>query len=296
MIAERLRILGLYAVRYVFGMTLSEYAAALKDLLSRFLGRIYRRETATITASHCAADYHQDAANFFDRQYGTTTGGRAHFFELRSRRLVDAFATGYAPCPPSIVRRSLELLPAAPDRTFLDLGCGEGRALVIASEFSFRAIVGVELSPTLCATASANATLTSRRFPGRTPISIVQADAGAYPIPAGPTVVFMYHPFQKPVMKRVLARLERAVQQRTGELFVVYLNPVLGHMFDRSSSFARYFAGMLPAEDSEGTSSTSPHGALVIWRDSSRGKVAPRTGADSRIRVTSPGWRAELEY
>jgi SAM-dependent methyltransferase len=72
------------------------------------------------------------------------------------------------------------LLPRISDRTFIDLGCGEGRALVIASEFPFRAIVGVELSPALCATATANAAVIANRFPDRMPIQIVQADAGEF--------------------------------------------------------------------------------------------------------------------
>jgi tRNA1(Val) A37 N6-methylase TrmN6 len=52
----------------------------------------------------------------------------------------------YAGSQPSIVRAGIALLPDHNQYAFVDLGCGKGRALMVASEFSFARLVGVEIS------------------------------------------------------------------------------------------------------------------------------------------------------
>ena len=43
-----------------------------------------------------------------------------------------------------------------PQYTFIDLGCGKGRALLIAAQFPFRQVRGVEFAPALHAVAEKN--------------------------------------------------------------------------------------------------------------------------------------------
>ena len=225
----------------------------------------------------------------FDQRYGIRTSGFVDFLELRSGRSSDAYATAYAPSGASLVRRTLQMLPVTADYTFLDLGCGEGRALVIASEFPLRAIIGVELSPALCERAAANASIIADRFPERTPIQIVEADAGEFVLPRGPLIVYMYHPFYRPVMRRVVANLERA-SAASEEVFIVYVNPVLGHLWDSSSCFTRFFAGMLRREEADDAGGAAADEAVVIWGSRVENAWA---NADRPIRVTAAGWRAD---
>ncbi len=280
-LSEKLRVLGLYARRYLFGKSWAEHAASLRKLAAGGKGP----DALSL----------QTGGHAFDSEYGTSTGGAAHFFELASGRRVDAYATAYVASQPSLVRRALRLIPAGADRTFVDLGCGEGRALIVASEFPFRAVLGVELSPALCATASANAALVAQRFPERPLIQIVEADAAEFPVPNGDLVVFLYHPFQKPVMKRVRAALEKAWRDgRRNELYLIYLNPVLGGLFDCSAVFQRYYAGMLPLEASEQRFSEQPDEAVVIWKAANDKDPTTSEAAVAPIRVSSPGWRADV--
>ena len=55
-------------------------------------------------------------------------------------------------------RSSASLAPIAPidAYTFVDLGAGMGRAMLLAADYPFRAVVGVELHPTLARIARAN--------------------------------------------------------------------------------------------------------------------------------------------
>lgn len=43
-----------------------------------------------------------------------------------------------------------------PRATFIDIGCGEGRVLLMAAEHGFRKIIGIDLAADLCLTARGN--------------------------------------------------------------------------------------------------------------------------------------------
>src|SRR5207245_5268496 len=52
----------------------------------------------------------------------------------------------------------LQALPAVPSQlTFVDFGCGKGRALVLAAEHGFRRVLGIECDAQLFAAAQRNA-------------------------------------------------------------------------------------------------------------------------------------------
>src|SRR6516225_8353137 len=71
------------------------------------------------------------------------------------------YSTGHLGIPPPALTEAISWLPIAHEAfTFVDIGCGKGRALMVASAFPFRRLVGVEISPELCEIARAN---TARR-------------------------------------------------------------------------------------------------------------------------------------
>jgi SAM-dependent methyltransferase len=198
----------------------------------------------------------------------------------------------YAGSQPSIIRAALKTLPALEPFTFVDLGCGKGRPMIVASEFPFRDIVGVELSQSLARDARRNAALLRRRLPGRVPIRVEVHDASTYSFPDGDLVVFLYNPFPEVVVGKVIAQLESLLVLGGRRIFVIYYNPVHGHCFDASAPFRRYFAATLPYAIEELGYGPDKHEAVVIWQAGSNSPAHP--GADSPIRVTTPDVRAEL--
>jgi SAM-dependent methyltransferase len=119
-----------------------------------------------------------------------------------------------------------------PQYTFLDLGCGKGRTLLIAAQFPFRRVRGVEFAPALHAVAEKN--IAADRGPRRCgDIRADLADAAEYPVPDGPLVVFMYNPFFGSVMDRVLANLAQSHREQPRDIKVVYWNPVHAALFGR---------------------------------------------------------------
>lgn len=235
-------------------------------------------------------------AHPFDRRYGTDTSGRFSAEEMRSRSQSAAaeHMRGYGGSQPSLVRAALNTLPRVGSCTFVDLGCGKGRPLLVATEFPFRDIVGIELSPELAQTARHNTQLVAALHPARARARVETGDASEFPLPAGDLVLFLYHPFSAPLMQKVVEQLERALRdESTRRCFVVLYNPVHGALFDASPAFTRRFARLLPYAPEELGYGPDARDAVVIWQAGQVPLLASPPAA--RIRITELGVRAELD-
>lgn len=206
-------------------------------------------------------------AHPIDGQYGIDTSGYMGFQQLHSGKTADLYNACYCGSQPSIVRIALQALPDHHNYTFLDLGCGKGRALAVASEFAFRRIVGVELVPSVVSTARANAEVIRHRFPDRTPIEIVEGDAMTTAIPDGPVVIFFYHPFYRKIMKGVLKNIEKWLSRSKSKAFVVYYNPFYFDLYDKSRLFRRFYVEAMSYDPHEkGTAFDDADEAVAIWQ------------------------------
>lgn len=168
----------------------------------------------------------------FDLKYGVQTRGVVHHGRLEPRV---AGALPYQPTPPLRFRKiiaSLEINYG--DFTFIDVGCGKGRALILATEFRFRRIVGIELSETLAHTARANVAAVVTRLERAPTIDVITGDAASFRFPSDPTVVFLFNPFLEETMNAVLQNLESSLREEPRDVFVVYMKPVLGSALDNA--------------------------------------------------------------
>ena len=209
----------------------------------------------------------------FDRTYGTDTSGFASAKRLprseHSPSTEPYWGSVYWGSQPSFVRSAIAALPPQHAFTFIDLGCGKGRALIVASEFHFREIIGVELSPTLANIARKNAQIIKARFSGRTGILIKEGDAGAFQFPAGNLVVYLYNPFGREVLLRVIAALEMAISAHPREVYVVYMYPNLSDCIDASTVFKRFFETSVDFAPEERGYGHASEGKFLIWRGAS---------------------------
>ena len=79
--------------------------------------------------------------------------------------------------------------------TFIDIGCGKGKVLLSALAFSFKTIIGVEFSPSLCEIAKRN--LSTARLVRRR-CDFVQSncsDAVGFCVPNEPSIFFLLQSF-----------------------------------------------------------------------------------------------------
>jgi SAM-dependent methyltransferase len=107
--------------------------------------------------------------------------------------------------------------------TFVDLGAGKGRALLLAARHGFKRVVGVEFARQLVDVAQRNIRAAGSWVAERT--SIVQHDAGTYELPHEPVVLFMYNPFGARTMAAVAQRTRASFERSPRPLHVVYVVP-----------------------------------------------------------------------
>jgi SAM-dependent methyltransferase len=107
-----------------------------------------------------------------------------------------------------------------PSGTFIDYGCGQGRALAVAATFPFDRVIGVELHPDLAAKARANLGRARSRLKCRQ-VEVVQSGAEAFAVPDDVTVAYFFNPFSGPALLGTLAQLGASVARRPRTLRLI---------------------------------------------------------------------------
>jgi SAM-dependent methyltransferase len=162
----------------------------------------------------------------FDRAYGVDTAGTIPPGALALEGLNAQHAAPYQAVFPAPFLDVMRQLPIRYEQSiFVDFGSGKGRAVLLASEFPFMKIIGIELSPHLCAIAKANRQSYRSATQKCTAIEFVCIDAAHYDIPPQPAVLFLYNPFHGDVMKQLADKLRKSLQDLPRTAFVVYFNP-----------------------------------------------------------------------
>ncbi len=177
------------------------------------------------------------AGRRFDADLGVTTEALIFLGDLDPEAIGPniVHATHYEPTPVGELAPLLELVPIAlAGTTFIDLGAGMGRALMLAARLPFRQAIGVEISPALCEVARENLAKLPRDGLRCRDLRIVRADAAAYRFPRGDLIVYLYNPFDGAVLADVLDRLAR---DATGDVALVYHTPVAREVVEAHACF-----------------------------------------------------------
>jgi hypothetical protein len=168
------------------------------------------------------AERRQAKRDRFDEEMGVSTAGIVRLESLsvpsENRRL----GVRYQPSDPETLRRTIAALPIRYEEyAFVDIGSGKGRALLVASEFPFERILGVEFSQELHEIALRNIAAYSNPEQRCAAIEAVCADATEVELPGLPLVLYFYNPFLEPVMRRVMANVTASLEARPRPAFVV---------------------------------------------------------------------------
>lgn len=163
----------------------------------------------------------------YDHRFGVDTYAEQSVAELGVVGSSASQGYKYGPVWEETFRLAMSCVDAPlEDHVFVDIGSGKGKALLLASEYPFQRIVGVELSPALHRIALANtARYTSPTQRCRSIESVCQ-DAVGFVFPTFPLVVFMFQPFGPQLLGQVLDRLERSLADHPRLCWLIYINPV----------------------------------------------------------------------
>ncbi len=194
----------------------------------------------------------------FDQVHGVDTSGLVPAKHLVTGHVNDEHVTAYYGVAPSILRTLIDqwrgTIPPHPisSYTFIDIGAGKGRGLLVASEYHFRKVIGIELNPDLAAIARDNVTHWTRDHaadltaPQLAPIEVLEQDALDFDFPTTPTLLFLFHPFEAPVLRQLLRRIETQFAKRPPRnsepaLDILYVNAECANVIDRNPAFEQLF-------------------------------------------------------
>jgi SAM-dependent methyltransferase len=175
----------------------------------------------------------------FDARYGTDTNTPVPAAMLDIDDEAAKFAGRYYPTPVGLIREMLGGLGISfQGYTFVDFGSGKGRALLLAAEFPFKKIIGVEFSPTLNSIANKNIELYVKKTgPVCKDIQSICQDACAFPIPSGPCVFYYFNPFAPEIMSAVLANIVASLTKDARDIKLVFLKPLFNDLVEASGRF-----------------------------------------------------------
>ena len=133
----------------------------------------------------------------------------------------------YQPSEPAAFREMIDSIPVALDRfTFIDLGSGKGRTLLMASSYPFRRILGMELLDELNAVAVKNIACYRCDEQKCFAIESRAGDARHFEFPDEPTVLYLFNPFPRHIWREVLENLRTTLQAAPRQVYLIYHNPV----------------------------------------------------------------------
>ena len=187
----------------------------------------------------------------FDRFYGIST------FEspLTRTGLSSAFCDGLKYVPIDYLALKYLLAPIAfgPQDVFIDIGCGLGRAVLMAGRRPIRRAVGIEYDPRLVEKARHNV----RHLRGaRTTMEIRHEDATQAEYDAG-TIFWMYNPFGEATMGRVLDLLRHSLDTVPRRVRIAYAHPALAPLLDAQPWLRRTGERHFPG--------TGQNGRAIYW-------------------------------
>jgi hypothetical protein len=193
----------------------------------------------------------------FDIQNHVETSGLVHGRDLTTGHAHDRHSTAYYGIAPSVLIelcarwRGMTRLAPPEDYSFIDVGAGMGRAMLLVAQMPFREVIGVELHPDLAAVAQRNIDTWQSTGRARCPMRIVCQDVTEFHFPANPCVAYLFNPFREQVLRALMRHIAHEFAGRNGQLDLIYANDELADEFKASTGFARLWTGLVPlsAED-----------------------------------------------
>jgi hypothetical protein len=216
-------------------------------------------------ASLGSSDSVSGPSSDFDSTWNVQTDG---IVDLSDVHLIDntnyILGSQYVPTSPEGFTEMVQCLTVPfEDFIFVDCGAGKGRVLLMASELPFRRIIGIEFVIELARIAEANISSYSSAGQKCKNLEMICLDATKYQWPNEPTVLFLYHPFERPVMEVFVGNIERSLEAHPRPFFVLYRNPRHGEVWNRSAYFRKMTASPSFAVFSGGTSVPLRGGAVL---------------------------------
>lgn len=166
----------------------------------------------------------------FDRKYNLDTSSHAYSWDLSLQTEGDDIGEDeplYLPTSSLAFWAIFCKLPRDfSEFAFVDYGSGKGRTLLLASNYNFKEIIGVEFADQLHLAAEDNIAKWKGEKQRCSNIQSKHADATLYDIPDDKCVLYFFHPFEDMVMRKVMTRINKSYLRNPRKMYVVYYKAI----------------------------------------------------------------------
>jgi len=173
-------------------------------------------------------DWHYDATYGFDT-YSWVPVDKLDVSDSQKKHAVLYQATRVIP-----LRRLFKKLNIPKDCSFIDIGCGKGRVLLLAAEYGFEEVKGVEFSSHLTEIANKNIATYKAQFSSITFFDVINIDAADYKFDNIEDVFFLYNPFDEVILKKVLDNICESLKQYNRRVWMIYANAVHRELIEKT--------------------------------------------------------------
>ncbi len=108
--------------------------------------------------------------------------------------------------------------------SFSDLGCGKGRALVVAAHFGFTHLKGIDFAKEICEEAKQHMKKLKQAFPNIN-YEIICGNVIDYIVEPRESVFFMFNPFDDETIRIFLEKVEVSLQKHPRDIYFLYASP-----------------------------------------------------------------------
>lgn len=146
-------------------------------------------------------------------------------------RFLGLLHSPYQPSDPALFHEMMSKLQIDfPQFVFIDIGSGKGRALLMAADYPFQRVIGIELLPELHHIAQKNIAKYKSQSQKCFAIESLCADARDLIFPSEPLVLYLFNPLPKTGLVSLLSNLERSLREQPRPVLVLYQNALLEHV------------------------------------------------------------------
>lgn len=163
---------------------------------------------------------------YFDFKYNLDTYSWVSNSELVKEDKIALHASEYQSVKVLALRKLLKKIDIKDKTVFLDIGSGKGRILLVASEFKFKEVRGIEFSKKLCDIAEENIKKYKEKVNTSTIFKIINQDAAKYKFRNDEAIFFLYNPFDQFIMKQVFDNISKSFYEHKRDITIIYAYPV----------------------------------------------------------------------
>ena len=164
--------------------------------------------------------------HYYDIKYKIDTYSWVSKQDLTAEDKIAEHASCYQATKVLPLRNLLKKMNIPKGKVLVDIGSGKGRVLLIASEFGFKEVRGIELSSKLCLIANKNIAAYKSKVKTDTLFEVINIDATQYNFKDDEYVFFMYNPFDEFILKKVLNNIQMSINRHNRSILIIYAYPV----------------------------------------------------------------------